>query len=363
MKTIAVVTSGGDAPGMNAAVRAVAKIGASRGVRVLGVLDGYEGLIDGRMRELTVAGLGATTVTADPELDFHGAMGGTILGSARSARFRGEAGRAQAARRLNGSGIDGLVVIGGNGSLTGAHLLAVEHGVHVIGIPASIDNDLGCTSTAIGVDSALNTIVEACDRISDTARAHHRAFVVEVMGRQSGYLAMAGAIAAGGDAVLIREQGRGEDEIVEAVATAIRNGFRVVGKQRVLVVKAEGVEMSCTRLVRRVEKRLAEDLAGVEIRATVLGHLVRGGRPSYQDRMISGRFGLAAVQALLEGASDEMVAWMPNATGGIATDDPWVQRFALEQVLRESDALLDGTSPVTKRRLRMMEAVEGVLTL
>lgn len=362
MQTIAVLTSGGDSPGMNAAVRAIAKIGASRGVRVLGVLDGYEGLIDGRARPLT-SGDATRPLSADPELDFHSTTGGTFLGSARSPRFREPVWRARAAQWMSEAGIEGLVVIGGNGSLTGAHLLAREHGVKVIGIPASIDNDLGCTSTAIGVDTALNTIVEACDRISDTARAHGRAFVVEVMGRDSGYLAMASAIAAGADGVLYREQGRTEEEFVAAVASVIRNAVCVAGKRRVLVIKAEGVAVPCTRLVRLVEAHLASEMPGVEIRATVLGHVVRGGRPSYQDRMVAGRFGLAALQALMDGAGDEMVAWMPNAKGGTPTQDPFVQRFGLEQVLRETEALLDGSSPVTKRRVQMMHAVEGALSL
>jgi 6-phosphofructokinase 1 len=185
MKKIAVLTSGGDSPGMNAALRAVVKLAAARGVAAVGVLEGYEGLIDGRFRELTrtLAGGG---MGADLELDAVGGQGGTLLGSARSMRFMEAAGRVTALGELKRAGIDGLVVIGGNGSLTGAHALATEHGVKVMGIPASIDNDIGCSATALGVDTALNTIVEACDRISDTARAHRRAFVVEVMGRQCG---------------------------------------------------------------------------------------------------------------------------------------------------------------------------------
>lgn len=360
MKTIAVLTSGGDSPGMNACVRAVTKVAASKGVRVLGVLDGYEGLIDGRFRELTTRHNDA--VASDPELDFHGGTGGTILGSARSMRFREAAGRAEAAKRLEG--MEGLIVIGGNGSLTGAHVLALEHGVRTIGIPASIDNDIGCTSTAIGVDTALNTIVEACDRISDTARAHRRAFVVEVMGRHCGYLAMASAVAAGADGVLFREQGRSEETIVGAVAHVIRRAFSAHTKRRVLIIKAEGVEIPCTRLVRNVEELLRVDLPGVEIRATVLGHVVRGGNPSSQDRMVAGRFGLAAVNALLAGETDQMVGWQPQgAKDGAATMDPSVFRFGLEHVLRETDALIDGTSPVTKRRVQLIEAVEGVLSL
>lgn len=357
MRKIAVLTSGGDSPGMNACVRAVAKVGASRGYQVIGVRDGYEGLMDGRFQALT-QGDGST----DPELDFYGGMGGTLLGSARSKRFREPEGRAEAAARVR-ENFEGLIVIGGNGSLTGAHVLAKEHGLRVIGVPASIDNDIGCTSTALGVDTALNTIVEACDRISDTARAHHRAFVVEVMGRHCGYLAMAGAIAAGADAVLFREQGRSEEELVRAVADVVRRGFSSGQKRRVLILKAEGVEIPCTRLVRNVEELLVSEIPGVEIRATVLGHVVRGGNPSYQDRMVAGRFGLAAVSALLEGETDQMVAWAPSLKDGIATMDPSVFRFPLEQVIRETDALIDGSSRVTKRRVQMMEAVEGVLSL
>jgi 6-phosphofructokinase 1 len=298
----------------------------------------------------------------DPEIDFLGSIGGTILGSSRELRFLTPEGRAPAVAQLDGNFV-GLVVIGGNGSLAGAHALAHESKVPVIGIPASIDNDVGCTGSAIGVDSALNTIVASCDRISDTARAHHRAFVVEVMGRDSGYLAMAGAVAAGAEAVLFAEQGRSEDEIVASVEQAIRRAFRRErGKRRVLILKAEGVKVPCTRLVRRVGERL-KDLDDVDVRATVLGHLVRGGNPSFSDRMIAGRLGLAAVDAVLAGATDQMVAWMAPGGAGQPTSDPAVTRFGLAQVLAESRALVDGTSPITQRRVKMMERIEGVLGL
>ncbi len=359
MPTIAVLTSGGDAPGMNAAVRAVAKLGAGRGVQVFGVEGGYDGLINGSFRPLTKAASGGWL--PEREVDRMLGRGGTILGSSRSARFREPEGRAAAAKNL--SGMDGLIAIGGNGTLRGAHALAVETGVRVIGIPASIDNDIGCTSLSIGVDTALNTIVEACDKISDTARAHKRAFVVEVMGRESGYLAMASAVAAGADAVLFREQGRTEDEVVSAVEKVVRESFeRDRGKRRTLVIKAEGVPVPCTRLVREVDERLV-DLEGVECRAIVLGHLVRGGSPSYLDRMIAGRLGLMAVEAILHGAGDEMVAWRPVFPDAIETSDANVGRFPLERVIEESQALLEGTSPVTRRRMALIEAVEGVLAL
>jgi 6-phosphofructokinase 1 len=261
------------------------------------------------------------------------------------------------------AGVDGLIVIGGNGSLAGAHLLALERACQVVGVPASIDNDIGCTSTAIGVDTALNTIVQACDRISDTARAHRRAFVVEVMGRQCGYLAMAGAVAAGADAVLFREQRRDEDAVVSAVATLIGEAFSRRDKRRVLIIKAEGVEVPCTRLVRRVEELLQGSLPGVEIRAVVLGHLVRGGSPTFQDRMVAARFAKAAVQVLVDGATDDMLAWNAVVEGGTPTADPAVSRFSLERVLAETDRLIDGSSPVTRRRVQLMEMVEGVLPL
>ena len=362
IKTIGVLTSGGDSPGMNSAIRAIAKVAAARGVRVLGIEDGFEGLIEGRTRELTrpVATHPPSYVVL-PEVDSMGGSGGTLLGSSRSARFKTKEGRAQAAKTL--SLMDGLIVIGGNGSLAGAHLLFQEVGARVIGVPASIDNDIGCTATAIGVDTALNTIIQACDRISDTARAHRRAFVVEVMGRQCGYLAMASAVAAGADAVLFREQGRGEASLVEEVAKIIRDAFLERGKRRVLVIKAEGVEVPSQRLVEKVQERLAPELPNLEIRATVLGHLVRGGNPTYQDRMVAGRLAFAAAEALIGGGADEMVAWTPVVRDGTPTNDSFVQRFPLERVLIETERLLNGTSDVTQRRLRLMEVVEGVLPL
>lgn len=344
---------------MNAAIRAVAKFAADRHVEVAGVEGGYEGLIAGRLRPLTHRS--GDRVVPEREVDHALGQGGTLLGSSRSPAFLEAQGRARAAAVL--ADVEGLVVIGGNGSLCGAHALATEQNTPVIGVPASIDNDIGCSSLAIGVDTALNTIVEACGKISDTARAHRRAFVVEVMGRRSGYLAMAGAVAAGADAALFREQGRSEAEVVDSVEAVIRGAFAADSdKRRVLIVKAEGVELPCTSLVSMLNERLV-DLEGVEARAIVLGHLVRGGSPSYLDRMVGGRLGLAGFEALMAGATDEMVAWRPPMEGGIPTDDPRIHRFPLARVIAESEALLDGSSPVTQRRIAMMETVEGVLSL
>jgi 6-phosphofructokinase 1 len=361
MKKLAVLTSGGDSPGLNAALRAIAKMAAARGIQVFAALEGYDGLIDGKFRELTRR-VNGDSLGVELEVEISGGLGGTFIGTARSMRFMQPEGRAQAATHLRAQGFEGLIVMGGNGSLTGAHLLAKEQDIRLIGVPGSIDNDIGCTSTSLGVDTALNTIVDALDHISDTARAHRRAFVVEVMGRDCGYLALASAVAVGADGVLIREQGKTEEELVDAVSGVIRHGV-ARGKRRILVIKGEGVQVPCTRLVRLTQERLGTELPGLEIRATVLGHVVRGGAPSYQDRAVAGRLGFVAVKALIDGRTDEMVAWQPHVAGGAATEDAAVQLFSLERVLDETRALIDGTSPVTKRRLALMQRASEVLAL
>jgi 6-phosphofructokinase 1 len=363
MDRIAVLTSGGDAPGMNAALRAIAKAGAAQGVDVVGVEHGYDGLVEGRARPLTVRA-GGRFATVDA-LDVAGGFGGTLLGSVRSARFRTPEGRAQAATWMRAEGLGGLIVVGGNGSLAGAHAFYEDTGVPVVGVPASIDNDIGCTSTALGVDTALNTILEAADRISDTARAHRRAFVMEVMGRQCGYLAMAAAVAASADGVLYPEAYDPASDIVAIVERAILRVFDTgTDQRRALIIKAEGVSYPTTRLVREVAPRVAAVLPGVEVRGVVLGHLVRGGAPSFQDRMIAARMGFAAVAALLEGHHDVMIAWRPHRpVGATIPSDLSVRRVDLAQVLTETASLLDGSAEVTRRRVAMMEAVEGVMPL
>lgn len=360
--SIGVLTSGGDAPGMNAAIRAVTKVAASHGHEVWGIVDGFDGLIDADLRPLTrrVGARGSLSPLA--EVEYAGGRGGTILGTARSPRFYSRESRAQAARTVSEYSLDGLVVIGGNGSMEGAHLLATEDGVPVIGIPASIDNDIGLTREAIGVDTALNTIVEACDRISDTASSHHRAFVVEVMGRNSGYLAMAASVATAADAVLLPEQGRSPEEVVAAVTQVLRESFASTReKQRVLILKAEGVQILTEQLVDAVREAIGVE-PEVEIRATILGHLVRGGNASFRDRLLAGRFGLVAVTGLLDGHSDKMAGW--NLEGpGIDTSDSWIKLFPITAVLDETAALLDGTSQVTLDRVRRMEDIQGVLSI
>ncbi len=360
MSVIAVLTSGGDAPGMNAAIQAVVKIGAARGYDILGIERGFGGLIKGQVRELTHRTVGGEVVPF-PGLDSLGSIGGTILGSSRCPEFKDPKVREKGIEFLNTWGAGGLIVIGGNGSMAGAHDLAAQWDHPVVGIPASIDNDIGRTREAIGVDTALNTIVEACDRISDTAQSHHRAFVVEVMGRDSGYLAMSAAMATAADAVLLPEHGRTIDEVIVAVEQAIRKAFSVErSKRRVLIIKAEGVGVWTHLLVEEVAARMAD--TDVEIRGAVLGHLVRGGNPSYRDRMLAGRFGLTAVDILLSGVTDVMVGW--NLTDlGAPTSDPWIRTFSIDDVLTETRALLDGSSDVTIDRLRRIENIQGVLSI
>lgn len=360
MSAIAVLTSGGDAPGMNAAIRAVTKVAASRGVSVWGVEMGYDGLIDGNFRPLTRLNAKNKNLTPVGDVEAMGSLGGTVLGSSRSPRFHTREGRAQAVTELNSYSVEGLIVIGGNGSLAGAHVLAQESSIPVVGIPASIDNDIGLSREALGVDTALNTIIDACDRITDTARSHHRAFIVEVMGRQSGYLAMAAAVATAADGVLLPEHRRSREELVQAVTECIVGSFgQARDKTRVLILKAEGVDITTHELLEEVEKAVSPD---IEVRSTVLGHLVRGGNASFRDRLLAGRFGLVAVEAVLAGVTDRMVGW--NLTeAGEPTSDSWIRLFPVADVLEETAALLDGTSSVTMDRVRRMEAIQGVLSL
>ncbi|HEX8952666.1 MAG TPA: ATP-dependent 6-phosphofructokinase, partial [Polyangia bacterium] len=335
------------------------------GLEVVGVEDGYEGLIAGRLAPLDVRAL-----------DDAARRGGTLLGTARSSAFRTEEGRARARATIERERLRALVVVGGNGSLTGAQLL--DGVLRVGGVPASIDNDLGSTSMCIGVDTALNTIVEACDRINDTATAHRRTFVVEVMGRDCGYLAMTAAIAAGADAVLLREVGRSEAEVVEQVVRAMELAYaRDSGKRRVLVVKSEGVKVDPARLKAAVDERVRAGLAlgpsgatggqerseaMIDTRVTVLGHVVRGGAPTAFDRLLAARLANATVRALADGRSGFMAGWCgPGVTGEVCAYDPYVVLTPIKEVLRETELLMCGESPLAKWRRRTFEEAESIL--
>jgi 6-phosphofructokinase 1 len=286
MKKIGVLTSGGDAPGMNSCIRAVVRTALFHKISVVGIIEGYEGLIHGEMEEITARDVGGIIQ-----------RGGTILKTARSEEFKTKKGQREAIREMNESGIDGLVVIGGDGSLRGAHALA-QQGVPVIGVPASIDNDIWGTQMSIGVDTALNTIIRAIDQLRDTASSHNRAFLVETMGRDCGYLALIGSIVGGAEYVLLPET----DCTVQQVADIIENSY-MLGKNHAIIVVAEGAKYNATQLTQELK-----DLdVGFKTRVTILGHIQRGGRPTAFDRLLGSRLGTKAVQSLLAGESDVMV--------------------------------------------------------
>jgi 6-phosphofructokinase 1 len=369
MKRIAVLTSGGDAPGMNAAIRAVTLIGRSAGAEVVGVERGYRGLLDDAF------------VPLGPS-DVSGILreGGTILGSARCKEFHQREVRDRAREILAKREIDGLVVIGGNGSLTGALHLAdpkeIGEGrpLQIAGIPASIDNDLGLTGLSIGVDTAMNTIVDACDKIADTATAHDRTFIVEVMGRDCGYLAMTSAIAVGADLALFPEAGKPEAEIVDQIVdTVLAIRARQKRARRVIVIKAEGVQMPVDKLKYEVDAKLRErqpdvEPSAIETRVTVLGHVVRGGRPSAFDRLLGSRLANVAVRALLANVTHKMAAWMPpvelpEEVGTRSPYDPYCWLVDLGAVLVETENLLKGRSPLARWRAGAFEEIEDALLL
>ena len=358
-KRIAILTSGGDSPGMNAAIRAATLVGKAAGMDVLGIERGYRGLLDDAFVPLGPAECAGIL-----------REGGTILGSARCKEFHQREVRDRARAVLRARGVDGLLVIGGNGSLTGAQALGdpaeSDDPVRVIGVPASIDNDIGLTGLAIGVDTAMNTIVEACDKIADTATAHDRTFIVEVMGRDCGYLAMTAAVAAGADLALFPEAGRPESAIVDQIVdTVLGIRQRQRKSRKVLVIKAEGVGVPVERLKAAVDARLREkapesDPASIETRVTVLGHVVRGGRPSAFDRLLGSRLANTGVRALAHGESRKMAAWMPPVElppeiGVRSAIDPYVFLVDLGAALAETANLLSGKSALARWRAAVFD--------
>lgn len=282
---IGVLTSGGDAPGMNAAIRAVVRTALEEGYRVFGFLGGYEGLTHGNFKEMEYEDVGGILQ-----------RGGTILYTSRFPEFREEETRKRALDVLSDLQIDGVVVVGGEGSMKGAHALS-RMGVSVVGIPASIDNDVWGTDDTIGADTALNTIVRAIDRIKDTASSHHRAFVVEVMGNRSGYLALVAAVASGAEAAVIPEAPVDYVELAKQLNRRAREG-----KTNSIVVVSEAAATA-----QEVMERLRENGVDYELRATVLGHLQRGGSPTFYDRIIASHFGMQAVFALRDGQAGVMI--------------------------------------------------------
>ncbi len=371
---IALLTSGGDAPGMNTALRAAHKVGAALGLEVLGVEEGYKGLIEGRIRPFTEFG-------GSRALDDASRRGGTLIGTARSKLFITPEGQAKAKEEIAKCRLRGLLVLGGNGSLTGARALdgALCHDgspLRVVGLPASIDNDLAGTALAIGVDTAMNTIMEACDRISDTALAHQRVFIVEVMGRDCGYLAMTAGIAAGADAVLFREGGKTDEEIVEQVMRAVEaafaqrkivNGKEGMGRRHCLIIKSEGVRYDSHKLKEAVDARTAGRFPDVDTRVTVLGHVVRGGSPTAFDRLLASRLANVAVRALHAGHSQVMAGWAAPWAGGASIApspfDPHVTLRPLDEVLAETAKMHSGASDLVRWRVRALSEAEPVMVL
>ena len=284
MKTIAVLTSGGDAPGMNAAIRAVVRMGLYKGLRVMGIQRGYSGLISGEIAEMNSHSVSDIIQ-----------RGGTILRTARSEEFKTEEGRKKAANVLKVFGIDGLVVIGGDGSFTGAKYLS-KLGIATVGIPGTIDNDLQYTDYSLGFDTALNTVVEAINKLKDTSASHERVSVVEVMGRHCGDIALYAGIGGGAEQVIIPEKGYEIDELCKTIFEG-----KLRGKMHNLIILAEGVG-GANELAQQIE-----EITGIESRATILGHIQRGGSPSAFDRMLASRMGVAAVEVLMEGKTGRVI--------------------------------------------------------
>jgi len=285
---IGVLTSGGDAPGMNAAIRAVVRTCVYRNIEVEGIFQGYQGMIEGDFKKLNERSVARIL-----------GRGGTILKSSRSKEFMTPEGRKKAFENLKRHGVEALITIGGNGTFTGAHVFYEEFGIPVMGVPGSIDNDLYGTDHCIGFDTATNTVVDAVDKIRDTATSHNRLFFVEVMGRNSGFIALKAGIATGAIAIVLPEDEMSIDDLVQTLRASEESG-----KSSSIVLVAEGSKSGgAYAIAEKVTERYSE----YETRVSVLGHLQRGGAPSCYDRVMASRMGVAAVEGLLEGRKDVMI--------------------------------------------------------
>ncbi|MBE6762627.1 MAG: 6-phosphofructokinase [Ruminococcaceae bacterium] len=287
MKTIGVLTSGGDAPGMNAAVRSVVRTALSMGMKVMGIRRGYNGLINGDVFEMTVR---------DVSEVIH--RGGTVLYTARCPEFKTEEGVDKAVATCKEYGIEGIVVIGGDGSYRGARDLSLK-GIPCVGVPGTIDNDISSTEYTIGFDTAMNTAMEMVDRLRDTTQSHDRCSVVEVMGRNAGHLALQTGIAVGAVAIMVPEIPCDVENVIKKIELTRKNG-----KEHFIIVVAEGVEKSVDQIAKEIEAA-----TGVEARATVLGHVQRGGRPTVRDRVMASYMGNAAVELLSKGIGNRVICY------------------------------------------------------
>ena len=321
INTVGVLTSGGDSPGMNAAIRAVVRSCIAQGIKAKGIYRGYQGLIDDEIKELT-------------SQDVSGIIqrGGTILKSARCMEFKTPEGRKKAYETLQKEQIDALVVIGGDGTFTGARLLAQEYNVPIIGLPGTIDNDLWGTDSTIGYDTSLNTIMDCIDKLRDTATSHERVFLVEVMGRDAGFLTLSAAIASGAEAAIIPERAALQEQIEEAIG----QGRRKSKNSSIVLVQEHAVEGGAQTVAKELEKVHPE----YNTRVTILGHLQRGGSPTAYDRIIASRMGMAAVGALLEeqrsimiGIKNDEIVYVPLSKAIREKKDVKADKWAAMQVL------------------------------
>lgn len=292
IKTIGILTSGGDAPGMNAAIRAVTRAGIYSGFNIKGIYRGWEGLINDNIKPFTTENVSGIIT-----------LGGTILKTARSKEFMTPEGRQKAYENLVKEEIDALVVIGGNGSLTGAKIFAQEYDVCCIGLPGTIDNDLYGTDATIGYDTTMNTIMECVDRIRDTAQSHERIFFIEVMGRDAGFLAQNSAIACGAEAAIIPEEETDEDQLAEFLKRGIRKS-----KKSCIVIVSESPKCGAMYYAERVKN----EFPGYDVRVSILGHLQRGGSPTARDRILASRTGVGAIEAILQGQRNIMIGVRNN---------------------------------------------------
>lgn len=294
IKKIGVLTSGGDSPGMNAAIRSVVRTCAFHNIGCVGIYRGYQGMIEGDFKEM-----GPRSVNNIVN------KGGTILKSARSMEFKTPEGRAKAHKNLVKAGIDALVVIGGDGSFTGALLFNSEYNFPVMGIPGTIDNDIFGTSHTLGYDTALNTVVDVIDKIRDTASSHNRLFLIEVMGRDAGHIALNAGIGAGAEEILIPEEDLGLDRLLDSLRKS-----KAAGKSSSIVVIAEGDKIGKT--VFELKDYVEGNFPEYDVRVSVLGHMQRGGAPSCFDRVLASRLGVKAVECILEGKSNFMVGLLAD---------------------------------------------------
>ncbi|GKU26839.1 6-phosphofructokinase [Clostridium folliculivorans] len=317
MKKIAVLTSGGDAPGMNAAVRAVVRMALHNGLEVMGIKRGYAGLINGELFKMDRSSVSDIIQ-----------RGGTILRTARCEEFKQEEGRKKAANILKAYGVDALVVVGGDGSFTGAKLIS-KLGVKTIGLPGTIDNDLAYTDYTIGFDTALNTVIDAVNKLRDTSTSHERVSVVEVMGRHCGDLALYAGLAGGAEAIVVPEKGFDKDELCKTILEG-----KAKGKMHNLILLAEGVG-GADELAKHIE-----EVTSLETRATILGHIQRGGSPSASDIVLASRMGARAVELLLEGKTCRVVGIKNNEIMDMDIDEALAMERKFDNELYDIAAAL-----------------------